>query len=279
MVIDDHDFIHLAKPLLGEHSNGGRTTADAHPLFAHAIDDGRLSGLHDDRRAVIDLQFRRFSIAQIEQSLTRNCAFLAASAGKVANAAKREHLRTVFAGSYVADGFALRAHGIGFGPEIAIGIDLHFDATVTEDALGHDRHHVHRVDRGGNDERSRFVVGIGRSCPDGRHECSGLIDEVAVPVLTVLQEGDDGLSARNCLIEQHVGIEPNQLSIVIGVAVARSGPAGLDVTENRAGVTADGVIVTHGDLRGLARPEWQHGSDQALLALCECERQWRRESR
>ncbi len=210
--------------------------------------------------------------------MTGNGAFLAASAGKVANAAEREHLRTVFAGSYMADGFALRAHGIGFEPEIAVGIDLHFDATVAEDALGHDRHHVHCVDGGGDDEGSRFVIGIGRARSDGGHEGSGLIDDVTVPVLTVFKEGNDRLSARNCLIEQHVGIETNQLSIVIGIAVARSGPAGLDVTQDRAGVTTDGVV-THAGLRGHARPEWRHESDQGLPALCECERRWRRESR
>ncbi len=48
VIIHDHDFVHLAKPLLREHSDRRRTTADAHPLFAHAIDDRRLSGLHYD---------------------------------------------------------------------------------------------------------------------------------------------------------------------------------------------------------------------------------------
>ncbi len=179
----------------------------------------------------------------------------------------------------MAYGLALRAYGVGFGPEIAIGIDLHFDATVTEDALGHNRHHVHRVDGGGDDERSRFVIGISGSRSDGGHECSGLIDEVTVPVLTVLQELDDRLSARNRLIEQHVRIETNQPSIMIGVTVARSGPAGLDVAQDRAGVTAYGVVITHEGLRGYARPEWRHESDQGLRGLCECERRWRRESR
>src|SRR5258708_8888067 len=102
---------------------------------------------------------------------------------------------------------------------------------------------------------------------------------VGVAVWSVLEELAESPSARSRLMGQHVRVETNQPSIMIGVTVARSGPAGLDVAQDRAGVTAYGVVITHEGLRGYARPEWRHESDQGVRGLCACERRWRRESR
>src|SRR5882672_4814404 len=130
-VVIDHDyFVNLIVPLLGEHSDGGRSAAYSHPLFSGAVDDGRLARLHNDRGTFIDREFDRLAIAQVQQRLTGHGPFAAAASGKMANSAQREHLRTVFTGGDVSYGLALGANQVCFGTEESIGIDLHLDAAV-----------------------------------------------------------------------------------------------------------------------------------------------------
>ena len=54
------------------------------------------------------------------------------------HAADRQHLRAVFRRGDVADDFAVEADAGLFRSEVPVGIDLHLEAAVTEDALGHD---------------------------------------------------------------------------------------------------------------------------------------------
>ncbi len=62
------------------------------------------------------------------------------------NAAQRQHLRAVFACGDVADRLALRANRRRLRTEITVGVDLHLDAAITEDALGHHGDHVDAID-------------------------------------------------------------------------------------------------------------------------------------
>jgi hypothetical protein len=86
------------------------------------------------------------------------------------HAAERQHLRAVLGRGDVAHRLALDAHRGLLGTEIAIGVDLHLDAAVAEDALGHDGDHVDAVVPGRDDEGRRLVVGIGRGRADAGDE-------------------------------------------------------------------------------------------------------------
>ena len=58
------------------------------------------------------------------------------------HAAERQHLRAVLGRGDVADHLALAAHVGLLGAEVAVGVDLHLEAAVAEDALGDDGDHV-----------------------------------------------------------------------------------------------------------------------------------------
>ena len=66
VIVDDDHFVNFAVPLLCEHADGGGAAADAHAFFLNAVDDGRTVGLHDDSRAVFNLQLHGFAVAQIQ---------------------------------------------------------------------------------------------------------------------------------------------------------------------------------------------------------------------
>src|SRR6476619_6245173 len=70
----------------------------------------------------------------------------------------------------MADRLAAVAHRRLLGAEVAIGIDLHLEAAVAEDAFGDDRDEVDAVVLRGDDERRRLVVGISRPRADSRDE-------------------------------------------------------------------------------------------------------------
>ena len=99
---------------------------------------GARAGLHDDAVAAIDRHLDRFRVAQLQQRVAGDDAFLLGAAGQVAHAADGQHLRAVLGGRDVADLLALHAHRRRLGAEVAVGVDLHLDAAVAEDALGHD---------------------------------------------------------------------------------------------------------------------------------------------
>ena len=63
VIIDNDHFVHMWLPLFGEHPNCGGSTANAPSVFTHIVDDRRVARLHDDLRAVINLQRHRFAIA------------------------------------------------------------------------------------------------------------------------------------------------------------------------------------------------------------------------
>ncbi len=68
----------------------------------------------------------------------------------------------------MADRLACGAHGRRLGAEMAVGVDLHLDAAIGEDALGHDGDEVDALDLLADDEGRRLVVGIGGAGADRR---------------------------------------------------------------------------------------------------------------
>ena len=107
---------------------------------------GGLPACTTTRGAAVDGQLDRLAVAQVQQRVAGDTAFLLRAAGEVMHAAERQHLRAVFAGRDMADRLALRRAPSRSGPEIAVGVDLHLDAAIAEDAFGHDGDHVDAVD-------------------------------------------------------------------------------------------------------------------------------------
>ena len=200
-----------------------------------------MSGLHDDGGTAVDRQLDRLAIAQIHQRVTGDAPLLLRAAGEMMNAAQRQHLRAIFAGRHVTDRLALRANRRRFGAEIAVGVDLHLDAAITEDALGHDGDHIDAVDFRRHDERRGLVVGIGGAGADRGHEDVRLVDDLAVPVAGGLERHQPS-ALRYCPLQKDMRIDPHQPAVVIGVAVAGPCRARLDVTHHRASIAADLVV-------------------------------------
>ncbi len=80
-------------------------------------------------------------------------------------ATERQHLRAIFARGDVPDRLALHSDRRGLRAKIAVGVDLHLDAAIAEDALGHDRDHVDAIDLRGDDKGRRLVIRIGSAAP------------------------------------------------------------------------------------------------------------------
>ena len=241
MVVHHDDFIDLAVPLLGEHADGRRAASHPHALFGHAVDDGRIAGLHHHGGAAVDRQFDRLAVAEIHQRVAGDAAFLLRAAGEVMHAAERQHLRTVFARGDVADRLALRANRRRLRTEVTVGVDLHLDAAIAEDALGHHGDHVDAVDLRGDDERRRLVVGVSGAGADRGDEDIGLVNQLAVPVAAGLERHQPS-AMRHRSFQHDMGIDAHQLAIVIGIAVAGACRTGLDVAHDRTSIAADLVV-------------------------------------
>ena len=235
-VVVDHDhLVDMALPLRREHADGGRAAAHAHALLARAVDHRRPVGLHHHGRAVVDRKLDGLAVAERQQRLAGDDAFLLAAADQVMHAAQRQHLRAVLGRGDVAHRLALDAHRRLLGPEIAVGVDLHLDAAVAEDALGHDGDHVDALVLRRHDERRGLVVGIGRGGADAGDEGALASAELAAPGIAALDEGD----AREIgLGQQHQWIDAHQLAVLVGIAVAGAGAARPDAAQHRTGIAA-----------------------------------------
>src|SRR5258708_953409 len=170
---------------------GGGAAADTHAFFSHPIDDRWLPCLHNHRGAFIDSEFHRLTVAEVQQGFTSYRALAAAASGEMPDAAEREHLRTVLAGSDVPYGLPLRADKVRFRAQVSISIDLQFNATVAEDAFGDDGDHVDALNFGGNDERCGLVVGIRGTRANGSDKRIRPADDVAVPFAIPIEKRAD----------------------------------------------------------------------------------------
>ena len=171
VVVDHDDLVDVAEPLLREDADRRRAAADAHALLLDAVDDRRLAGLRRRRArrlrscsstgcllpsAIIISQVMRPSffvppVRWCTPPSDRNC----------------EPYSIV---RDVADRLAAVAHRRLLGAEVAVGVDLHLEAAVAEDALGDDGDHVDAVVLRGDDEGRRLVVGIGGARADAGDE-------------------------------------------------------------------------------------------------------------
>ena len=143
---------------------------------------------------------------------------------------------------------------------MAIGVDLHLDAAIAEDAFGHDRDHVDAIDLRGDDEGRRLVIGIGGAGADRGDEHVGLVDELAVPIAAGLERHQPS-AMRHRSLQHDMRIDAHQFAIVIGIAIARARRARLDVAHHRTGIAADLVA---GFGRSISRRHeqacrWQRG--------------------
>ena len=241
-VIVDHDHIvDMPEPLLGEHADGGRAAADPHQPFLDAIDDGRPARLHDHVGAMLalpDHHLHRLAVAEPEERVAGHPPLGLAAAGQMLDPAERQHLRTVFRGHRVTNRLALDPHHVALMADMPVGVDLHLDAAIGEDALGHHRHHVNACDLLADDEGGRLVVGIGGARANRGDERAVAPDDIAVPVVGIigLHEGHE-LLVRG--LQHGQRIEPDQLAAVIRVAIARTGLAVGNVAHHRTGIAAD----------------------------------------
>jgi hypothetical protein len=154
----------------------------------------------------------------------------------VVHAAEREELRAVLDRRDVADRLAAMAHGRLLGTEVAIGVDLHLEAAVAEDALGDDRHEVDALVPRGDDEGRRLVVGVGGAGADAGDEDGRVVEQRAVPAARLQRLPLDRLGAG--ALQQVDGVGARQAAVDIAVAVAGAELAGADLAEHRAGLAA-----------------------------------------
>src|ERR1700733_14454927 len=154
------------------------------------------------------------------------------------DAAERQHLRAVFACGHMPYRLALHANGCGFRAEETVGVDLHLDAAIAEDALGDDRDHIDAIDLGRHDDGWRLVIGISSAGADRCDKHILFVNDLAVPVAAGLERHQPS-AMRYRPLQQDMRIDAHQLAVVIGVAVARPGRARLDVAHHRTGIAAD----------------------------------------
>ncbi|MNS82489.1 hypothetical protein D3C72_1162350 [compost metagenome] len=249
VVVDHHHLVGHAGELAREDAHGGRAAAHAHALFFHPVDDGRLAGLDDEAGAAVDGAFDRLLVAQQLHELGRHAAFLLAAAREVVHAAQRQHLRTVLGRGDMAHDLALVAHVGLLGAQEAVGVDLHLEAAVAEDAFGDDGDHVDALGFGSHDEGRGLVVGIrGGRAHAGDEDLVG-VQQVAAPVGRGVCLGRLGagpvegherrLFAGKRAAQQHHRVDAHQHALAVGVAVAGAGAAVGDLAQHRAGVALD----------------------------------------
>jgi hypothetical protein len=151
------------------------------------------------------------------------------------HAAKRQHLRAVFARRDMADRLALRSHDRRLGSDVTVGVDLHLDAAIREDALGDDGDQIDAFDLLADDEGRRLVVGIGGAGAYGGDEATAGVDQLAIPRLAL---GTNGTRLGG-VVEDRQRVEPHDPPADIAVAVAGAAAAVCDVAHHRARIAAD----------------------------------------
>ena len=170
VVVHHHHFIAKAQPLTGEHANRRRAATHPHALLGHTIDHRRLSGLQSKLRAAFDLNLCGLLVAQHMHEFQRHATLFFAAAGEVMNPTQAQHLRAVFGGGDMAHFLTPEKHRRPLGSQKPIGVNLHLEAAITEDALGHHGHHVDIARARRDDERRGFVIGVSGGSPDARHK-------------------------------------------------------------------------------------------------------------
>ncbi len=140
----------------------------------------------------------------------------------------------------MADRLAVDPDLLALMADMAVGVDLHLDAAIAEDALGDDGDHVHVVGLLRHDERRRLVVGIGGAGADGGDEGAVGLDDVAAPGFALARQKRHHLAAGGLgVLDDGERIDADQFAALVGVTVAGAALAVGDVAHHRAGVAAD----------------------------------------
>ena len=115
-----------------------------------------------------------------------------AAACEVMHAAQTQHLRAIFSRGDMAHHFAIEQNSGAFFAQMAVGVDLHLQAAIAEDAFGDHGHHVHTSRLGSHDEGGGFVIGVGGGRANAGDEDAALL---AVEGLQGLRQG---LAIQTC---------------------------------------------------------------------------------
>ena len=246
VVVHDDDLVGLFAELHRKDADGGRPAAHAHALLQHTVDNRRATGLDRERGTAFDLQRHRLPVTQRLHHFHRDAAFLFAAAREVVHAAQRKHLRPILGRGDVTDDLAPTAHAGLLRSQIPIGVDLHLQAAITENAFGHDGDHVDPIQLRAHDEGRRLVVGVGRRRSNARHEDILAMQQVSIPLRGLIalrvgrREGNDGgIAGIHGAAKHHHGIDAHQHAVLVRVTIAGTGTTGADLAEHRAGIAFD----------------------------------------
>ena len=161
VVVHHHHLVAQAQPLTRKHADRCRATTHAHTLLSHTVNDRRTTGLQHHLGTVFNLHLGGLVVAQGVHEFQGHAALFFTPTGEVVHTTQAEHLRAVFGGGHMAHLFALVKHRSPLIAQIPVGVDLHLQTAIAKDALGHHSHHVHALGLGSDDERRRFVIGVG----------------------------------------------------------------------------------------------------------------------
>ena len=99
----------------------------------------------DDRGAAVDRELDRLAVAERQQRVAGDAALRLGAAGEVATPPIDSICEPYSAVVTWPTGSPSARTGAVSGAEVAVGVDLHLDAAVAEDALGDDGDHVDAV--------------------------------------------------------------------------------------------------------------------------------------
>ena len=172
--------------------------------------------------------------------LQGHAALFFIAARQVMHTAQAEHLRAVFRRGHMADFFTVVQHRSAFITQIAVGINLHFEAAIAEDAFGHHGHHVHALRARGHDKRCRLVIGVSGGCAyaGDKHAAllaiawgHGLRHGVCI---STRQQGLCVAERSGLAIQPNHRVQTHQHTLVVGVAVTSADTAFGNLAEHRA---------------------------------------------
>ena len=231
--------------MLGKNTHHGRATAHAHALLQHAVDNGRKTRLDHQLRAAIDGQLHRLLVAQSLHHVHGDTAFFLAASGQVVYPTERQHLRAIFGGGDMPHHLALHAHIGLLCTQESVGVDLHLEAAVTENAFGDHGHHVHTVDLRRHDERRWFVVGVGGGRADACDKHLIGVQQVTMPRRrpfirrTRRKRHEHRLVFVERAAQKNHRVHTHQQTFAVGITVTSTQPALRNLAKDGAGIALD----------------------------------------
>src|SRR5690606_18625079 len=187
--------------------------------------------------ATIYGELNRLLVAEIEQGIACRAPLCLGATRKMMHATQRQHLRAVFAGSDMADCLALGADNRRFIANMPVGVDLHLDAAIGEDAFRHHGHEIDALDLLRNNEGRWLVVRVGGAGTDGGNEPATGVEQLAVPILLAV-EGDARSATLGRVIQYGHRIHAHDAPVPVAIAIASAGATFSDVAHDGAGVAA-----------------------------------------